>query len=485
MLTIEGCIPIAYCSAAAYNGADTTEGFSGMTQLQELDQAIETRLEASLADLSRLCAQPSIAAQDLGMSECAELVGQLLEARGFDVEIMPSHGQPIVYAERKGRSDRTLLFYNHYDVQPPDPLELWHSPPFEPTRREGKLFARGVSDDKGHLVCRLAAIDAFLEAEDELPCSVKFVIEGEEEIGSINLPEFVVNHQELLKADACVWEFGGVDHEDTPVQVAGLRGICYVELSVRTAIRDAHSGLGGSIFPNAAWRLIWALSTLKGPDEHIQLPGFYDRVLPPSKRDLELLSRLPESSDTLKRIYGLTDFIKGLEGGLDLEREAIFSPTCTICGLTSGYQGPGTKTVLPALASAKVDFRLVPDQDPEEVALLLRDHLDSEGFPDVEITYLGGEKPARTDLDDPFLRLVVESAREVYGEPQRIEPMSGGSGPNHPFIHTLGLPVATAGLGYPEGNVHAPNENIRIDLFEKAIKHTVRIMHSFSIEEIG
>jgi acetylornithine deacetylase/succinyl-diaminopimelate desuccinylase-like protein len=452
---------------------------------QKLDQTIENQLENSLADLSRLCAQPSVAAQSFGMQECAALVGAMLEARGFEVQIMPTRGQPVVYAERKGRSQRTLLFYNHYDVQPPDPLDLWDSPPFEPSQREGKLYARGVSDDKGHLLCRLAAIDALLEVEGELPCSVKFVIEGEEEIGSLNLPEFVRDNRDLLQADACLWEFGGVDHEDTPVQVAGLRGICYVELSVQTAIRDAHSGLGGSIFPNAAWRLVWALNSLKDNDEHIRIPGFYDKVQSPSARDLELLSQLPEESDSLLRIYGLEGFIKGLVGGLDLQREAIFSPTCTICGLTSGYQGPGLKTVLPALASAKVDFRLVPDQDPDEVVLLLRDHLDEQGFRDVEITYLDGGKAARTELDDPFLQLVAESAREVYGKPQRIVPMSGGSGPNHPFIHELGLPVATAGLGYPEGNIHAPNENIRIDLFEKAAKHTARIIQAFSMEEIG
>jgi acetylornithine deacetylase/succinyl-diaminopimelate desuccinylase-like protein len=451
-----------------------------MTKYQQLDASIESTLETSLQDLKRLCAQPSIAAQSLGMQECAKLVGELLEARGFTVQILPTRGQPVVYAERKGRSERTLLFYNHYDVQPPEPLELWDSPPFEPARREGKLYARGVSDDKGHLISRLAAIDSFLEQEDELPCTVKFVIEGEEEIGSESLPEFVRDHLDLLKADACVWEFGGVDHEDSPVQVAGLRGICYVELSVQTAIRDAHSGLGGSIFPNAAWRLTWALNSLKGEDERIRVPGFYDKVRPPSERDLVLLSQVPEEGPEMKRIYGLDGFIKGLEGGLALQREAIFSPTCTICGLTSGYQGPRSKTVLPAKASAKVDFRLVPDQDPDEVILLLRDHLDKQGFPDVEITYLGGEKPARTDPDDPFIQLVVKSAREVYGVPQRIEPMSGGSGPNHPFIHDLGLPVATAGLGYPEGNVHAPNENIRIDLFEKAIKHTARILGAFA-----
>jgi acetylornithine deacetylase/succinyl-diaminopimelate desuccinylase-like protein len=271
-----------------------------------------------------------------------------------------------------------------------------------------------------------------------------------------------------------------VDHEGAPLQVAGLRGICYVELNVVRMKRDAHSGLGGSVFPNAAWRLTWALNTLKAQDETILLPGFYDRVKPPSKRDLNLLEELPDMSETYRSIYGIEEFLKGIEGGVEFERQAVFSPTCTICGLTSGYQGAGTKTVLPARASAKVDFRLVPDQDPEEVVLMLRNHLDEHGFHDVEITYLGGEKPARTDLDDPFLQMVMQTAEPVYGQPQKLVPMSGGSGPNHPFIHDLGLPVATAGLGYPEGNVHAPNENIVIENFVRATEHTALILDRFS-----
>lgn len=444
---------------------------------------IREQLDTSLADLSRLCAQPSIAAQGVGMRECADLVSELLENRGFEARLLPTRGFPVVYAERKGRTDRTLLFYNHYDVQPPEPLELWESPPFEPQIRDGKMFARGVSDDKGHLMCRLAAIDALLAIEAELPCNVKFVIEGEEEIGSVNLPEFVSMNKDLLAADACVWEFGSLDHEGTPLQIAGLRGICYVELSVTTAIRDAHSGLGGSIFPNAAWRLVWALNTLKSRDETILLPSFYDRVKPPTKRDIQLLQELPDMADSYRSIYGIPDFLKELTGGVELEREAIFTPTCTICGLTSGYQGAGSKTVLPARASAKVDFRLVPDQDPDEVVLMLRNHLDEHGFHDIEITYLGGEKPARTDLDDPFLRMVMETAEPVYGQPQRLVPMSGGSGPNHPFIHDLGLPVATAGLGYPEGNVHAPNENILVEYFIKAAEHTALILDRFASME--
>jgi acetylornithine deacetylase/succinyl-diaminopimelate desuccinylase-like protein len=451
-----------------------------MNDMQRVDQIIQKRLDKSLDELTKLCAQPSIAAQNEGVQECAQLVSEMISERGFQSEILPSAGHPVVVAERKGRSDRTLLLYNHYDVQPPEPLELWESPPFEPTIRDGKMYARGVSDDKGHILCRLAAIDALLEANGELPCNIKFIIEGEEEIGSVNLPAFIEEHHQRLAGDACLWEFGGVNHEGTPVQYAGMRGICYIELNVKTASRDSHSGLSGSIFPNAAWRLTWALSTLKDLDEHIQLPDFYEKVLPPTDRDLELLALLPNESDHLRETFGLHGFLKDLQGGIELKREAVFQPTCTICGLRSGYQGKGTKTVMPAEAMAKVDFRLVPEQMPEDVVKQLRDHLDSHGFGDVEVSYLGGEPPARTDPDDPFLQLVVNSAEEVYGQPQIISPMIGGSGPNHAFIHTLGVPVATAGAGYPDTRAHAPNENLVIDHFVKAIRHTARIVAYFS-----
>lgn len=450
-----------------------------MRDMQRVDDAIVENLESSLSELSTLCSQPSVSAQGLGMVECAQLVSEMLSKRGFMSELIPSDGFPVVVAEKKGRLDKTLLFYNHYDVQPPEPLTLWHSPPFEPTIREGKMYARGVSDDKGHIQCRIAAIDALLTVMDELPCNIKFVIEGEEEIGSVNLPAFLEQHRDLLTADACLWEFGGVNHEGTPVQYAGLRGILYVELSVKTASRDAHSGLGGSIFPNAAWRLVWALSTLKDHDENIQLPGFYDDVNPPTKRDLELLSELPDEASSYLQTYGLNGFLKDLDGGLELNREAVFNPTCTICGLSSGYQGPGSKTVLPAHASAKVDFRLVPNQSPEKVHKQLRTHLDSHGFGDVEITALGGVRPGRTDPDNPFLQLVVQTAEDVYGVPQLIAPMVGGSGPNHAFLHTLQLPVATAGVGYPGSLAHAPNENLVIDNFVNGVRHTARIIARF------
>ncbi len=450
-----------------------------MPDYKKIDSYLHSHLDDSVAELSRFVAQPSVGAQNWGMQECAALTAEMLRKRGFVTEVMPTDGAPVVFGERKGKSGKTLLFYNHYDVQPAEPLELWETPPFEPSLRDGKLYGRGVSDDKGHLTARLFAIDALLNELGDLPCNIKFIVEGEEETSSVHLHDFVRANLARLKADACIWEFGGVDHEETPVQYLGLRGICYVELSVETASIDVHSGLGGSIFPNAAWRLVWALNSLKGPDERIRLPGHYDKVRPPSKRDIELMAALPETSEVYKKQYGVKSFIKGLTEGVDLRVEEVFTPTCTICGLTSGYQGPGSKTVQPARASAKVDFRLVPDQEPADVLQALRQHLDAEGFPDVQVTFLGGEAPARTDPDDPFVKLVCDTAMEVYGKPMKLIPLSGGSGPNSPFVHDLGLPVATAGLGYPDARSHAPNENIRLDLYVKHAQHVARMLVEF------
>jgi acetylornithine deacetylase/succinyl-diaminopimelate desuccinylase-like protein len=447
---------------------------------QKIDAYIDARLDYWKGQMARICAQPSVSAQNWGITECADLVATMLREHGYEAEVMPSDGYPVVYGQANGRSDKTMLLYLHYDVQPPDPLELWESDPFTLTERDGKLYARGISDDKGHIICRLAALEAIKHTLGELPCNIKFIIEGEEEVGSPNMPAFVEKHQEKLAADACIWEFGGVDYDGRPEQALGMRGICYVELSVQTASQDAHSGLGGSIFPNAAWRLTWALASLKDQNERILIPGFYDNVLPPTARDLEMLAQVPDEAQKLQQNFGLDGFLHGLTGGLELKQTAVFQPTCTICGLTSGYQGAGTKTVLPAQARAKVDFRLVPNQSPAEIVAKLRAHLDAQGFSDVEVTLLGGGRPAKVDPDDPFVRLTNETAAEVYGQTPNVYPMIGGSGPNYPFIHVLNLPLVAAGVGYPGSQVHAPNENMRIDYFLQGTKHTARIIERFA-----
>lgn len=444
--------------------------------LQIVDQYIEENLDQSIAELSKLCAQPSVAAQKWGMEECANLVAESLAARRFAVQILPTGGSPVVFGERKGRVDRTLIVYDHYDVQPPEPLDLWETPPFEPTIREGRLFARGVADNKGNLVGRLHAIDAILAAEGELPCNIKFVVEGEEEIGSVNLEPFVKAHQELLAGDVCVWEVGGVDHEDTPIQMLGLRGICYVELHARTANQDVHSGTGGSIFHNAAWRLVWALNSLKDQDEHILLPGFYDDVVPPTDREIALLAKGPEMIPYYQETYGLDGFLKGIEDEVELAIEGVYQPTCTICGLTAGYQGAGSKTVLPAAASAKVDFRLVPNQTPAKVLEQLRAHLDGNGFEDIEIVNLGGNPAAKTDPDHPAVEIAVRAAQDVYEKPTRLIPMIGGSGPNFIFQKYLDVPIISSGAGDSQSNAHAPNESISLDLYLKGAKHFARLV---------
>jgi acetylornithine deacetylase/succinyl-diaminopimelate desuccinylase-like protein len=444
-----------------------------------VDAHIYNHLDQWIEQLARLCAQPSISAQGVGIHECAGLVADLLHEQGYSAEILPTAGHPIVYGEG-GNGDKTLLFYLHYDVQPPEPLELWESPPFTLTRRGDQLFARGVTDDKGHIIARLAALAAVREALGELPCRVKFIIEGEEEIGSPNISPFIDQNRELLAADGCVWEFGSVDYEGRPQMTLGMRGLCYVELSVETASMDAHSGLGGSIFPNAAWRLVWALNSLKDQTERILIPGFYDNIRPPTERDLELLAAQPDEAEELREMFGLPAFLQGMTGGLEFRRAAVFDPTCTINGLNAGYQGPGAKTVLPARAMAKVDFRLVPDQTPEEIFEKLRHHLDANGFSDVRASLVGGVRPARVDPDDPFVRLTVEAAEEVYGLAPIIEPIIGGSGPNYPFIHVLGLPLVSAGIGHPGGRAHSPNENIRIGDFMNGTRHTARIVTRFA-----
>lgn len=450
---------------------------------QKLVAAIERQNDQAIIDLVRFVAQPSISAQAVGMAEAAQLTADLLASAGFDVQVLPTDGPyPVVFGFQQGATDRTLLFYDHYDVQPPEPLDLWDTPPFQPTIRDGKLFARGVSDNKANIVSRLAAIRALREVYGTLPISIKFIIEGEEEVGSPHLPAFVEHNRDLLAADACIWESGGVDWDGAPQVVLGLKGILYVTLRVRSMARDAHSSTGTHL-PNAAWRLIWAIASLKGPDERIRIDGFYDAVREPTAAELAAADVMPYDEKRTRQSFEIDRFLLGLEGP-GLRRRILFEPVLNVCGLSSGYQGPGSKTVIPAEAMAKLDFRLVPDQRPEDVLEKLRAHLDRHGFDDVELDPEDhGENPARTPLDHPFARLVADAAFEVYGQPATLVPTMAGSGPMFSFSDTLGLPVASAGAGYPDSRAHAPNENIRLADFANAVKHVAAIVLKMASEQ--
>lgn len=444
---------------------------------QEMDAYIASHQQDILEELTMFCAQPSISAQGTGIQEMHALVTAALQRRGFSVEtISTPTNSPVIIATAPGASPKSVLFYNHYDVQPPEPFEEWITPPFEPSIRDGRIYARGVMDDKGHIICRLAAVDALRAVYGELPCTVKFIIEGEEETNSPNLSGVIHDHTDQLKSDLCLWEFGDVDASGVSMQYLGFRGILYVELSAQTAELDAHSGIWGTLLPNAAWRLIWALSLLKDPSGKVLIPGFYDQVVPPSPTDLELLARLPMIPYSDVQQLGAQNFVQPFSNALEQYQAAVMSPSSTICGLNAGYQGDGPKTIIPARARAKLDFRLVPNQTPEEIAHKLRRYLDENGFSDIQMTILGSENPSRTPTDHPLVQMVVTAAADVYGQPQRVLPMSGGSGPAHLFTEMLHVPIVTVGVGHPDSRIHAPNENIHITDLMNGIRHTARIL---------
>ena len=451
-----------------------------MTRLSSaIDEQLSQAVNDSMEELDALLRLPSISAQGTAIRETADLVRSMLAKRGFDSEVRETDGNPVVVARRNGDSDRTLLFYNHYDVQPPEPLELWTSPPFEPTVRDGKLFARGAGDDKGELVSRLAAIDAVLAAHDgRLPCNVTFLVEGEEEIGSPSLGPFVAENAAYLACDGCIWEAGFVDDQGNPGGYLGMRGALAVELSVKTMSRDAHS-MSAHVLPNAAWRLIEALSTLTDPrDGTILIDGFYDGAIGPDDDDRALYARLPDREAQDKERYGIDSYLYGLSGTAALE--AVFRPTCNIEGVAAGYQGDGVKTVIPAEASAKLDFRLVPGQDADDVLGKLRDHMDRNGLTDVKVEKKLAINPYKQPASHPFVELVSEIGTLVHSREYLIDPLIGGSGPGSYFRRFLDCVICAAGINYPGMNVHAPDENIILDLYEKGVRHNAHIIDRFA-----
>lgn len=431
-----------------------------------------------IAELQEVCRQPSISAQNVGLEETARMVLERLRQVGAEARLLQVEGAPPVVYGELGQGPRTLLIYNHYDVQPPEPLELWESDPFDPQIRQGAIYARGVADNKGNLMARLQAIEAWQATQGELPLRVKFVYEGEEEVGSPHLARFVAEHRGLLEgADGCLWESGYKDIAGRPVITLGLKGIMYVELRARGAARDLHSAWA-TIVPNPAWRLVWALASLKDEEDRITLDGLMDHVAEPTAEDLAMLATIPFEEEKIKADYAIPRFIRGLSG-LELLKKHLYEPTCTICGFATGYTGPGSKTVLPHAAMVKVDFRLVPNLTPELVLDLLRQHLDRRGFSDVEIVELGGEHPARSDPQAPIVRAAVEAARAVYGQEPVVYPLMAGSGPMYPLCQGLGIPAVGAGVGHARSSVHAPNENIRLADYIEGIKYVGELLRLF------
>ncbi len=432
-----------------------------------------------LDELKELLRMRSVSAREgdeEGFRGCAEWVRAKLEKTGAEARLMETEGHPVVYAEIGG-GDRTLLSYGHYDVQPPEPLELWESDPFEPTVRDGSIFARGVADDKGDVMARIQALRIYQEEIGPLPFKLKFFIEGEEEVGSPNLAPFVRANRELLSADACLWEGSMKDEAGRPMVFCGTKGMAYVELRAKGASHDLHSMYGG-IAPNPAWRLVQALRTIKDENGEIAVDGFMDLVEPPSEKDLEALGRIPFDDAALRASWGVDRLDRNLTGEAAL-REYLLKPTANIAGIHSGYAGPGSKTIVPSEAFVKMDFRLVKGQSPGPVVALIRDHLKRRGFDDVEVVDLHGVEAAKTPVDSPIVQTAIE-AWEGVGAEAVVYPTVGGSGPTSLIATELGIPTIMTGAVANSGSrIHAPNESARLDDYFEAIEYFAGFFNRF------
>ncbi|MEX2502318.1 MAG: M20/M25/M40 family metallo-hydrolase [Trueperaceae bacterium] len=444
------------------------------------DAALPRHVYDSAVDrLQRLVALPSVAADGRAIPETADAVAALLREDGFAPVLHDTGGAPVVHARHEVPGAPTLLLYNHYDVQPEDPLDAWDSPPFDLTERDGALYGRGAADDKGELVSRLAALRLFRERHGELPFGVAFLIEGEEEIGSPHLPAYVRDHAQDLRADGCLWEFGSVDAQDRPVTYAGMKGILTVELHVRTADRDLHSSFG-SVADDAAWRMSAAVASLRDADGTVAIDGFRDGMEAPSERALAYVDALPGEEEELRSVFGVRAWQGGLRGNA-WKRALYLEPTLNVNGVHAGYGGEGAKTVLPCEATAKLDLRLVPGQDPLAVRTALERHLERHGFSDVQVIPLQHAEPAaRSDLSDPIFGHAVQALSEVYGQAPAVLPNSPGSGPAHPFVVGLGVPIVGIGCGYPGSRIHGPNEHLRIRDLHRGTLATTRFLEVWS-----
>jgi len=448
--------------------------------LSPIQSYIEENKERFIAELQEVSRQPSISAQDIGVKDCARLFEQVFARRGFQVRFLEAGGQPALFAVRQGKEGKALLFYNHYDVQPPEPLDLWDSPPFSAEIRDGKMFGRGVSDHKGSLMARIHAVEAILAIDGDLPITIKFIVDGEEESGSPTLWTILKNNRELLKADAAFWSGGAKDEKDRPTLRCGNKGACKVRLSAQTANQDLHARWA-PIVQSAAWRLVNALNVLKNEREEILIGGFYDDIEALTPEDDAALEKYPFASDLVKKNFGLENLIDNLEGTEALKRN-LFGPTCNISGIVSGYIGKGSKTVLPCTASARLDMRLVPNQRPLDIFEKVKHHLASRGFADIEVELLSTGEPARTPLNAWIVKQVAESAARVYGQEPVINPIAGGVGSRYLFEKKeyLGIPmVADTGVSYAESRHHSPNENIRISDYLQGILHMADVIKRF------
>lgn len=443
--------------------------------------------EAALARLLEFLRIPSVSTDPALAGEvrsAAEWLADRLRAagaQGVRIDATPRH--PVVYGEWLGAPGApTVLVYGHYDVQPPDPLELWDTPPFEPTIRDGAIYARGASDDKGQALAHVEALAAYTAAGVAPPVNLKFVLEGEEEIGSPNLDAWMREHAAELAADVAVISDTAMVAADQPSIIYGLRGLAYLEVEVTGPNHDLHSGHYGGAVLNPANALCAMIAGLHDAEGRVTVSGFYDRVRPLDDAERAELARLPFDVGTFRDAVG--DAGGWGEAGYSVVERMGARPTLDVNGLWSGWTGPGAKTVLPAKAHAKISMRLVADQDPDEIAVLFADHMQRIAPPGVHVTVtnLHGGRPALIDRAHPAIRAAVTAYSAVYGK----APVFAREGGTIPVVASLaemlGLQAVMLGFGLPDDNLHAPNEHFRVDQFYRGIETIIAFLDALPPE---
>lgn len=447
-----------------------------MSNVQEYIESNKENFKEELFELLRIPSVSTDSSHKGDVRKAAEFLKNNLEALGLDrVELFETDGNPIVYGELvREDSKPTVLVYGHYDVQPPDPLEKWDTPPFEPTVRDGDIYARGASDDKGQAFTHVKALEAYVKSGTDFPVNIKFILEGEEEVGSPNLVPFIKSHSELLSCDMVLISDTAMFAEDTPSITYGLRGLAYMEVEVTGPNRDLHSGVYGGAVENPANVLAEIITKLKDEDGVVQIEGFYDDVKPLSDEDREAYKKLPFDEEAYKKNLGLKA-VHGEKGYSTLER-ASARPTLDVNGLWSGYQGEGAKTVLPSVAGAKISMRLVPDQDPKKIAQLFKKQVEKLA-PDtvtVKVTEHHGGHPAITDLSFYGLKAAAKAFREVYGK----EPLFSSEGGSIPIVadfqKVLGAQSILMGFGLNSDAIHSPNEKFALKDFYRGIQTSAK-----------
>ena len=444
------------------------------------EKYVGDNLNAFAKDVMKLVSQPSVSARKEGIEECAALVEKMVGDTGAATRVLRLEGAaPLIYGELKSKKSRkTIMFYNHYDVQPEEPLELWKSPPFRPEIRDGAIYGRGASDDKGELVSRLKIVESYLKGAGELPCSVKFCFEGEEETGSVHLGDYVSKYSELFDADAVVWEYGTVDTRGTPMVTLGVKGMIYLEFVLRSLSQDAHSSYAAAL-PSAPWRMVRLLGLLKDENERILVPGWYDGVTNLDEEELGVLKEMPFDGTEFRKTYGAEKFL-GDMGDDQAKKALVQRPTGNIAGIWAGYEGPGTKTVLPKEVHVKMDFRLVPEQDPDDLLAKLKKYLKNQGFADVEVKLESMEPAARTSYKHPFAQAAIRAAENIYGKKPIVELGSPGTGPLYLFTRRYGMPSVDIGVSALDGGIHAPNENLKLEDLRRGMCWIGETMELFS-----